>query len=307
MPDRTTFIQSQTDLLRRCGVGAASEFVDVPAINGRAHVLVAGEGPPLVMVIGGGAPAAMWAPLIPHIDGFTVYAVDRPGFGLTDTVPHTTAGLRSLAVGFLSQVLDGLGLERPVFVANSMGSLWTIWLALDEPDRVEAMTHIGCPAVILGTFAPFPMRLLAVPGLGRLMMGLQPPSPRQADQVFTMMKEDLSEWPELRQLMVACETLPDYAPSWLQLIRAVGTVRGARPEIALTEPELADVTQPVQLIWGNQDPFGRPEVGQRAAEIIPDAEIKVIPGGHTPWLGQAERIGQLATPFLRKHATARDL
>jgi pimeloyl-ACP methyl ester carboxylesterase len=237
-----------------------------------------------------------------QLEEFTLYAVDRPGFGLTDTAPHTTENLRSLAVGFLEQVLDGLGLDRPVFVASSMGALWTTWLALDRPQRVAAMTHIGCPALILGTSAPVPMRFMAIPPLGRLMMRLQPPSPKQVDQMFAMMKEDLSAWPELRDLMVAFERLPANAPTWLELLHSVLRLRGARPQVALTAEELAHITQPVQLIWGEEDPFGSPAVGERVATIVEDAELHVLPGGHVPWLSQADRVGHLAAPFLRKHS-----
>lgn len=295
------FVEAQDRLLHQYGVPAESTYIDVPTVEGRAHVLVTGDGPPVVMVIGGGAPAAMWAPLIPHLDRFTIYAVDRPGFGLTDTAPHTTENLRALAVGFLGEVLDGLGLDRPVFVSNSMGSLWTTWLALDTPDRVAAMTQIGCGAVILDTSAPPPMRLIAVRGLGRLMMSLQKPSPSQAEQVLAMMNEE-SPGPELTNLMVECAKLPTYSSTWLELLNSVLRLRGARPEVSLGEDELAHLRQPVQMIWGEDDPFGRPEVGERAAGIIDDAEFHRIPGGHTPWLAHPERIGGLMSPFLRKHS-----
>ena len=130
------FIAAQNRLLQRTGVQAESRFLEVPAISGCAHVLVSGEGPPVVMVPGFGDPAAMWAPLMAELDGFTLFAVERPSFGLTDSVRHTTSTFRTLAVRFLEQVLERLGLEQPAFVANSIGSTWSIWLALERPQRV---------------------------------------------------------------------------------------------------------------------------------------------------------------------------
>ncbi|MGD8898372.1 MAG: alpha/beta fold hydrolase, partial [Acidobacteriota bacterium] len=152
------FEAAQERLLRRVGVAAESRFVDVPAVSGQAHVLVAGRGPAVVMVPGFADPAAMWAPLMARLEGFTLYAVDRPSFGLTDRARYSTATIRRLAVTFLEQVLDALGLERPAIVANSIGSLWSIWLALERPRRLATMSHVGCPAFILGTSAPLPMR-----------------------------------------------------------------------------------------------------------------------------------------------------
>ena len=32
------------------------------------------------------------------------------------------------------------------------------------------------------------------------------------------------------------------------------------------------------MIWGDEDPYGGPEIGQEAAELIPDAHLEVAPG-----------------------------
>ncbi|MPZ73084.1 MAG: alpha/beta fold hydrolase [Nitriliruptorales bacterium] len=301
-----TYIKAQERLLDRFGVEAESRFVDVAAIDGRAHVLVTGEGPPVMMVIGGGPPAAMWAPLMAQLTGFTLYAVDLPGMGLTDPAPYTTETLRALGVDFLDQVVHGLGLDQPVFVAQSMGGLWATWLALDRPGRVPAISYIGCPALMLGTSAPFPIRLSAVPRIGRLLMRLQPPSPALVDRIVTMAGEDFTDLPELRELFLAHQQLPVPGPALHQLHHAAVRLRGARPEVALTSEQLAGLTQPVQLIWGAKDTFGPPEVGRRAAEIIPRAEFHVVPGGHGPWVNQSERVGSIVAPFLQTHSASRE-
>ena len=57
-----TYHQAQHRLLERFGIDAESRFVDVPAVDGRAHVLVTGDGPPVMMVMAAGPPSAMWAP-----------------------------------------------------------------------------------------------------------------------------------------------------------------------------------------------------------------------------------------------------
>jgi 2-hydroxy-6-oxonona-2,4-dienedioate hydrolase/4,5:9,10-diseco-3-hydroxy-5,9,17-trioxoandrosta-1(10),2-diene-4-oate hydrolase len=256
------------------------------------------------MVPGFSDPTAMWAPLMAELTGFTVHAVDRPCFGLTGPAKHTTRTFRTLAVAFLEQVLDGLRLERPLFVANSIGSLWAIWLAIDRPDRVAAMTHVGCPAFILDTCAPLPMRLLSVPVLGRLLMKMSPPSHRQVDRFAAMVGADLSRLPELRDLLAVMQALPGVPEAIRELLHAAIHLRGVRPEVALTAGQLAQVTQPVQLIWGENDPFGAPGVGEQAAAIIPDAELHVIPGaGHVPWVDHPEQVGTLASRFLhaRRH------
>lgn len=74
-----------------------------------------------------------------------------------------------------------------------------------------------------------------------------------------------------------------------------------RPEIALTGRQLAEVDHPVQMIWGENDPFGSPAVARRAVGFLRDGELHIVPGGHAPWFRQAERVGDLAMQFLGEH------
>ena len=165
----------------------------------------------MVMINGIGTRAAMWAPLMAELKGFTLCAVDLPGYGLTDTTPQLTDQYRSTAGCFLEQVLDGLRLDRAMFIANSLGSLWTTWLTIDQPERVLAMMHVGCPALLHGTSAPLPMRVLSVPALARAMMKIQPPSPRQVEQLTKMVRQH-PVVPELAALLLATERLPGFEP-----------------------------------------------------------------------------------------------
>ena len=299
------FKAAQRRLLQRYGVDAESEFIEVAAVEGRVHVLCSGTGPAVVMVPGFSDPAVMWAPLMAALDGFTLYAVDRPCFGLTGGAEHTTATFRGLAVEFLEQVLDTLEIEQPLFVCNSIGSLWSTWLALDRPDRVAAMVHAGCPAFWLGTSAPLPLRLLSIPLLGRFIMAISPPSPRQTEAFGRLIAgEDLSQFPELRDLLVAAQKLPGAQRSILGLLHAVVRLSGARPEMRLMAQQLAQIRQPVLLIWGSRDAFGGPSVGEEAARTIPHAALHIVPeAGHVPWVGHPSEVAAAAVPFLRTQRT----
>ncbi len=300
------FIAAQRRVLERYEVPAESSFVDVPAISGRAHVLVCGDGPPLVLVIGGTVPAAMWAPLMGQLQGYRLFAMDLPGFGLTDAIDYETSTLRRVTTGFLADVLDGLGIERARFITNSQGALWTTWLSLDTPRRVEAQVQVGCPAHVLGTTAPLPMRIMSLPGAGRLLARLSPPSTEQVEQVGRMVGEDFSSIPELRDVLLACERLPDYQRSMAALMSAVMRLGRARPEVVLDERSLAGIGHPVQMIWGADDPFGSLNVARRIASSIPDAELHMVEGGHAPWFLDAPKIARLARGFLEAHdASAR--
>lgn len=294
------FVDAQRRLLDAHGVDAISGFVDVAAV-GRAHVLTCGAGPDVVMLNGIGTPAAMWAPLMAELSGFTLHAVDLPAYGLTDAPADFTRALRANAVRFLEQVLDALRLARPPFVANSLGGLWSCWLALDRPDRVAALVLAGCPAIALGSTAPMPMRLLCVRPLGRLLTAIQPPSPRQVEQLSRMVRQHPME-PAVAELLEATERLPSFRRTFLETLHRLVRLRGPRPGMELTAEQLARIGAPAQVFWGDVEPFAPRETGQRLATLIPDASFHLVRGGHAPWLTDAPAIGPPAREFLRIHA-----
>ena len=268
-------------------------------MQGHAHVVVTGDGPAVVLINGIGIPAAMLAPLMARIDGFTQYAVDLPAYGLTDTTPGFTDDLRANAVRFLVDLFDGLNLEAPIVIANSLGSLWASWLALDHPDRVAGLAHIGSPAVVLDTSAPLPMRLLSVRTLGRLMMRLQPPSQRQVDQLAKMVHEHPLP-AEIHQLILATERLPHFEHTFLATLNKLLRVGGNRRAMSLTAEQLGRIDTPTLLVFADDDPMGDAHVGERVATAMPNAQLHIVEGGHAPWLHHADQIAPTLTAFLRQ-------
>jgi pimeloyl-ACP methyl ester carboxylesterase len=119
-----------------------------------------------------------------------------------------------------------------------------------------------------------------------------------------MVGADLSGLPELRDLLVVMQTLPGVQPALLELLHAVIRLRGPRPEVELTASQLMQVAQPVQLIWGERDPFGAPSIGQEAARLIRQATCHVIPNaGHVPWVNDPDGVASVAMPFLLTQQT----
>jgi pimeloyl-ACP methyl ester carboxylesterase len=291
-----TFSDAQARALDRYGVDAEERWIDVPAVGGRAHVLVTGEGPPAVLLNGIGVPAAMLAPLIARMDGMTLHAVDLPGYGLTDAGAGFAHDLPASAVRFLCEVLDALGIARPMVISSSLGSLWASWLAIEQPDRVAALVHLGCPAVVLETSAPLPMRLLSVRHLGRLLLRLQPPSERQVAQLAKMVHEHPLP-PEIAGLILATERLDHFEESFLAMLNRLLRLSGSRSALSLSADQLAGVRAPTLLVFARDDPMGGPAVGDRVAAAMFDAELHVVDGGHAPWIHHAEQVAPLIASF----------
>lgn len=297
--ERQQFMDAQRRMLASYGVEAKSEFIEIPSIDGQAHVLMSGEGPPVIMINGIGTPGAMWAPLMAELNHFSLYVVDLPGYGLTAAPEDFAGNIKQNAVRFLNEVLIQLDLHSPCFIVNSLASLFSSWLALDRPDTISAFVFIGCPALVLETSAPLPMRLLSVRPLGRLVTRLQPPSKKQVEQLSKMVKQ-YPLAPELVDLLVATERLPAFRPTFLSTLNTLLRLRGSRPEVKLTARQLSGVKQPSLVFWGKDDPFGSVETGRQMVDAMPSAQLQIVEGGHTPWLNEPERIANQTTAFFQK-------
>jgi pimeloyl-ACP methyl ester carboxylesterase len=263
----------------------------------RARLLERGNGDPVLMLHGGGGIAAHWAPLMARLDGYHLVAVDRPGCGLTDPFDNRGVDLREHAVAFVTGLLDALGISRAHIVANSMGATWSLWFALAAPDRVRSLALLGCPANVLSSGAPIPFRLLGVPRLNARMLALEPPSPRQARTLFARLghrPDSLSA--EFIDLMARAESLPAYQSHWLSLLE--NTWFMGRKRVGIDAHQLRELAQPVQLIWGDRDPFGSPAVGAEMSEIMQRARLVTLAAGHLPWVDEPDRCAEIVREFL---------
>jgi len=296
-----TFRNAERRLFADYGVDFDERFVELPAPRLRVRVIVVGDGPPLVLVHGGLSVAAQWAPLLPHLKGFRLYIPDRSGCGLTEGWDHRRDDLREHGTHFITSLLDALDLEQAPFIANSMGALWSLWFAVAHPKRAMRLALLGCPALLEGTSAPFPMRLMAVPGLNRLLFSQVRPDVAGARQSMKMIghTSTLDRIPSaFLQVGAASSALPTFRVHFLSLIESALTLAGPRRQLIFGGDLSGRVRCPVVLLWGQADPFGSLAAARRAAALMPEAHVETVGVGHLPWLDEPERCGELLCDFL---------
>ena len=165
------------------------------------------------------------------------------------------------------------------------------------------MVQMGCPALILNTSAPFPMRLLGVPGIGRFMAGkMQPESVETTLDGLRFQgssQEDIDRMPQVAaEAVYHFFNLPTFLDSWQSLVAAVTTISGARAEYQLGANQLKRIQQPVQFIWGENDPFGGLDVAHEATQALPKAKLHEMKVGHLPFLDRPEETGRVIREFL---------
>src|SRR5258708_36044920 len=90
------------------GLTITERFLAIGTPVGKARVIEAGSGTPVLFVHGGGGFAGHWLPLLAHASGHRMTARDRPGCGLSAGFDYSTADdIRGRAVAFLSPLLRG--------------------------------------------------------------------------------------------------------------------------------------------------------------------------------------------------------
>lgn len=97
-----------------------------------------GTGPAVVLLHPGIHDSTVWEPVIPRLEGFRVIRYDRPGFG-GSPVATSEFDNRTHLLG----VLDALGVQRALFVGNSMGGALALTVALEDPERVESLVLLA--------------------------------------------------------------------------------------------------------------------------------------------------------------------
>lgn len=101
----------------------------------RVHLIEAGDGPPVVLLHGGGTSSLSHLSLLAHLQGVRAINADRPGFGLSDPVHVPRERYRDAAIEFVDELLDALELETAALAGASGGGIWAVWYALAHPER----------------------------------------------------------------------------------------------------------------------------------------------------------------------------
>jgi len=306
-PRSKALLAAEQALFAHYGLDHQVHFVTLAKPRLRIRVLEAGSGPPLLLVPGGTGEALIFAALMAALPGRRFIVINRPGGGMSDGIDHRQIDLTALAVDTVRAVADAFDLTTVPVIANSMGGLWAFRYALAFPERVSAMVQMGCPALALGTSAPFFMRLLSVPLINELVVGGM--QPQSIDKTLAGLRflgssrEAIDRQPSVAAVaFFHAYNLPTYRESWKSLVGAVATITGARRRYALDAAALRRVTCPVQLIWGANDPFGGLEVARRMAQILPNAQLREMDVGHLPFIDQPEETGRVIRDFLTTFA-----
>jgi pimeloyl-ACP methyl ester carboxylesterase len=242
----------------------------------RVRYRVRGNGSPLLMIHGIGAPLELWRPLESKLSDFRTITMDPPGTGLSST-PSGRFGMERHAE-VMDDLLTHLGLDSANVLGLSLGGVMAQELARRSPDRIEKL-------VLASTSCGVKSSPLA------LARGATASRRRAHRQVG----RDSATSSDPSLLRLQWELLGQYTPS----IRGyVGQLREALSWSSRSW--LAELEMPVLVIAGDEDSLVPLANGQIIASTVGDGRLEIIPGGgHLCLFRESDRTSQLIRDFLQ--------
>jgi pimeloyl-ACP methyl ester carboxylesterase len=233
-----------------------------------------GEGEPLLLIMGFGAPGAAWIPILPLLAGFKCIYFDNRGTGKSDqpadgyTIPQMADDA--------SNLLKALGIARANVFGISMGGMIAQELTLRHPEQVERVV-LGCTTPG-GPDAARPPDELA----DRLIAGLDLLTADNLDPALDLImpllfpEDFIAAHPELRSFMAAGLKMGE------PTLRA--TLERTRAGVMDFDAcdRLGQIRCPVLIVHGDKDVLTLPENVALMQQHIPHAEVVMIPNaGHS--------------------------
>jgi pimeloyl-ACP methyl ester carboxylesterase len=281
-----------------------SQFVE---IGGGVTVHLRDEGPKdapaIVLLHGSNADLHTWEPWAATLKGqYRVIRFDQVGHGLTGPDPKHDYS-RANYVSDILEVADNLGLQQFILGGNSMGGKHALAFAVAHPERVKGLVLVdgsGGPMLKLDSkkkdeddSGNIGFTIARMPGVNLLVEQITPRS---------LIAQSLEQSVSVKS--VASEAAVD---RYWELLRYPGNRRAtlkrfSQPYDPLTEAEIAAVTTPTLILWGEEDRIIPVEAGRWLAKTMPNAALVIYPEiGHLPQEEAVEAtLGDLM-PWLAQH------
>ncbi len=241
-----------------------------------------GEGPAILFSHGGGGNAASWFAQVAHFRGsHRCIVFDHRGFGRSRYQAERFEP--DLYAEDVRAILDDLSVDRVHIVAQSLGALTAVRLALQSPERVQSLVLSNSPLGIDDEFAvqsvmqgAIRIAQLGVEGMRELFSPQSLENPRSLELYSTLGSFNV-------------DVRPDLAPTILA------------KEILLPTERLKEIRCPVVTVTGRYDKLVPPEVMQRFASLIPGARcVEFEASGHSPYYEEPEAFNAFVADWIRE-------
>lgn len=254
-------------------------FVDVDGI--RVHYVAKGRGQPLVLLHGNGAMAQDW--MISGVfdrlaERYRVIAIDRPGYGFTER-PRHRLWTASAQADFVRHTLRALGVEKPIVIGHSWGSMVAVAYGLNHPDDVAGLVLLSGYYFATARADVWIAATPAIPLIGDVIRYTV--SPIVGDLITpTVIQKIFEPAPVPRRFKMRFPFRLSLRP-W-QLRASAEDSAFMVPGASAMQNRYAELRTPVAILTGDSDGIVNPSRQSiRLHHALPGSKLTVVPGlGH---------------------------
>jgi 3-oxoadipate enol-lactonase len=260
--------------------------------GGRIYYEEHGKGPAIVFAHGAGGNHLSWWQQVPEFSRhFRCVTYDHRGWGLS--IDENETGPASF-IEDLRSLLDHLEIERTFLVAQSMGGLSCLAIALADPQRVRGL-------VMANTFAGMRREvwLASEEALRENVRAVW--DRRRADGIKRALSREFSSRHRERAFLYKqIRILNEEGPNKLENDDRVTRFRALErlPDSSANRENLAAMDTPVLFIGGEHDEVMPVSLMEIARSLIPESRMVVVPGaGHSVYFEQPELFNHIVAEF----------
>lgn len=257
-------------------------FVETSA--GKIAVFESGRGVPVVLLHANAHDHADYQPIIPALaEKYRVIAIDAPGHGASAWAfgPEEITAIK--IADAQAEVVVKLGLEKPVFIGNSIGGFTALRYALNHPENTRGLVLVNT-----GGFNSSDLKAKIFCNL----MGFTP----VAGALWNLFPQSYLrvKTPHVQRILTKLRarknsaTVKMFAAIWKSFLESGHDMREQAKQIAV----------PTLLAWGRLDPVIPLGAGRLAQKTIPGAKLHTFATGHEPFAEAPEDFLRVVLPFL---------
>lgn len=230
-------------------------------------------GAPILLVHGFGTCSFLWRNVGPvmAMANRTAFAIDLFGYGESDRPFDAQYGIAAQS-DYLDRALTALRLTKATVVGIDLGGAIAMHLAFNRPERVERLVLVNAIAFddipaddikqMQRNTARFALRV------SRGVLGAAP-------LMRELLEGSVADPAAMPDGLVARYLAPYVGQDGLNHLLALAR---AVDDEDMVEVELGQIDRPTLIVWGDQDPFVGPKLGERLADTIPASRLVRLPG-----------------------------
>lgn len=248
-----------------------SQFLEMDGMP--VHYRINGEGEPLVLIHGTGASLHTWEGWTEILEkDFKVISLDMPAFGLTGPNPERVYTLEFYAK-FLDRFLEKIEVGKFSIAGNSLGGGIAWKYAALFPEKLESMILIDPMGYPRDGELPFALSLAANKYASKFLKTVTPKSLFYKSFYEVYHNDDL----------VTDKLVNRYYDLYLREGNRQAFVDRAMAIEIIDTSEIATITTPTLILWGENDEWISPLDAPKFKRDIKGSELITYPNaGHVP-------------------------